>query len=186
VPQNDYQPGPLAAVERISAQGRWVLIFTRELAHPINRVWEAITEPGQLRHWAPYTADRDLASTGDAVLTMLGTDGAGDGSELPGTVLQCDPPRLLVHTWGGDVLRWELVSTDDGTTLSLRQTFDDEAMASGLAAGWHLCLDVADAMMKDVPIGPIRGNQALEYGWGELNQQYAQLLDVKPTQLGEG
>ena len=177
------EPQLLSAVRRSTEQDHWVLTFTRELSHPINRVWEALTEPGQLRRWAPYTADRDLARTGDVELIML--DGLDEGPRLPCAVLEVDPPRLLVHTWGDDVLRWQLVSTDDGTTLTLRQSFDHESLTSALAAGWHLCLDAADALMKDVPFGPVGGSAAFDYGWTELNERYAQLLDVKPTQLGQ-
>lgn len=178
--ENNYHPSPIAPVQRTFAERRWTLIFTRQLSHPVNRVWEAITEPGQLRHWAPYTANRDLATTGAAVLTML--DGEGGEMELPGAVLESDPPRLLVHAFGSDVLRWELQGTDDGTTLILRHTFDDEALASELAAGWHLCLDVADALMNGVPFGPVVGKKAHEYGWDELNKRYAEVLDVRPSQ----
>jgi uncharacterized protein YndB with AHSA1/START domain len=183
-PKN-YQPSPLAAAQRTFADGRWTLSFTRGLSHPVNRVWEAITEPGQLRHWAPYTANRDLALTGEAVLTMQdGADGSGH-VDLPGSVLESDPPQLLVHSFGADVLRWELEGTDDGTTLTLRHTFADESMASALAAGWHLCLDVADALMKDVPFGPVVGARAREYGWDQLNERYAEVLEVKPSEVFE-
>jgi uncharacterized protein YndB with AHSA1/START domain len=176
-----YQPSPLASVQRLSEPepGRWTLVFTRNFSHPINRVWEALTEPGQLRHWAPYTANRDRAAVGPAELTML--DGDPGGASLIGTVLECDPPRLLMHAWGADRLRWELAGTDDGTTLTLRHTFEAEQMLSGLAAGWHICLDVADALMKDVPFGPVVGQKAREYGWDDLNERYAGLLDVKPS-----
>jgi uncharacterized protein YndB with AHSA1/START domain len=173
---SDYRPGPLAAVALEPADGRWTLILTRELGHPVKRVWEALTEPGQLRQWAPFTADRDLAGRGDVVLTLQAADGnqAADGAVvLPGTVLQADPPSLLVYRWGSDVLRWDLTSTPDGTVLVLHHTFDDGTMASSFAAGWHICLDVADAMMKDVPFGPVVGHRAREFGWDELDQRYA-------------
>jgi uncharacterized protein YndB with AHSA1/START domain len=177
--QPDYRPSPLAAVYLSTEPERWTLLFTRILSHPVNRVWELLTEPGQLRHWAPYVPDRDLATTGPAELTMQD----GSAAVLDGAVLQADPPQLLVHLWGQDQLRWELTGTDDGTTLTLRQRFATESMAAGLAAGWHICLDVADALMKDVPFGPVVGERAHAFGWDELNQQYAEALGVKPTVL---
>ena len=177
--QPDYQPSPLAAVYLTGQADRWTLIFTRILSHPVNRVWEVLTEPGQLRHWAPYVSDRDLATVGEAELTMQDDSAA----ELTGTVLEADPPQLLVHLWGADQLRWELTGTDDGTTLTLRHSFVAESMAPALAAGWHICLDVADALMKDVPFGPVVGERARDFGWDELNEQYAEALGVKPTVL---
>jgi hypothetical protein len=93
-----------------------------------------------------------------------------------------EPPSLLVYDWGADLLRWELSSTEDGTVLRLHQSFNDWRLASALAAGWHICLDVADAMMKDVPFGPVVGNQALDYGWDQLNRGYAASLGIEPTE----
>ena len=48
------------------------------------------------------------------------------------------------------------------------------------AAGWHMCLDVADALLDGNPIGPIVGAEAMNYGWRELNEQYSTRLGVEP------
>ena len=181
--ENSQQIGPLESVQRTSAeQGRWTLIFSRNLNHPIDKVWAALTEPGQLRQWSPYTADRDLSATGDATIIMLDDD-AADAQEVPGTVLQADPPRLLEHAWGEDVLRWELSPTAAGTSLTLRHTFAEERLTSALAAGWHVCLAAADALLGGVPYGPVIGGNARKYGWDELNERYAEALGVKPSEI---
>jgi uncharacterized protein YndB with AHSA1/START domain len=39
------------------ADGRWQLRFTRTLAHPVEKVWRAITEPEHLEHWFPSTIE---------------------------------------------------------------------------------------------------------------------------------
>jgi len=176
-----YRPSPIVEPRRTFADGRWTLILTRTFSHPVNRVWEALTEPGQLRRWAPFTPDRNLAVTGDVVLTMMDGGDSSEDVDQAGRVLEANPPRLLVYRWGGDVLRWELTATEDGTTLVLRHTLDDESLTSAVAAGWHLCLDVADALMKDVPFGPVVGRRAKDYGWDDLNLAYAEILDVKPS-----
>ncbi len=49
------------------------------------------------------------------------------------------------------------------------------------AAGWHMCLDVADALLDGNPIGPIVGAEAMNYGWRELNEQYSERLGVEPV-----
>ena len=178
--QNGYRPSPIGEPQRTFADGRWTVILTRDLGHSVNRVWAALTEPGQLRRWAPFTADRDLAAPGEVVLTML--DGPEDAAvELPGAVLAAEPPTLLVYRWGPDVLRWELTPTGDGTTLVLRHTLADEGMSSAVAAGWHLCLDVLDADLNGTPFGPVVGRRAQDYGWADLNQRYAEKLGVKPS-----
>lgn len=179
--KDGYRPSPITDPRRTFADGRWTVILTRELSHPVNRVWEALTEPEQLRKWAPFTANRDLAATGEMIMTMI--DGADSSEDVDhaGSVLESDPPRLLVYRWGEDVLRWELTATNGGTTLVLRHTLVDAGLTSAVAAGWHLCLDAANAMMDGIPIGPVVGQRAKDYGWDDLNQRYAEILNVKPS-----
>jgi hypothetical protein len=57
-------------------------------------------------------------------------------------------------------------------------------MASANAAGWHLCLEVAESLLAGKPIPPMRGMEALEHGWREINERYAAALGVAPSQLG--
>jgi len=169
-----YQPGPLAEVDRAATDdGRWTLVFVRDLRHPPAKVWAALTEPGQLSEWAPFVADRDLGSVGDATLTMID----GDVSEaMAASVRRVEPPTLLEYTWGKDLLRWELAPTGSGTRLTLRHTVQDEDWLPKVAAGWHICLDVAERLLDGRPIGPIRGSEAMNFGWGELNESYAARL----------
>jgi uncharacterized protein YndB with AHSA1/START domain len=168
-----FEPGPLAAVECLATEGGWTLVFVRELRHPPQNVWAALTEPDQLREWAPFTADRDLTSIGDATLTMID---ARTSVELGATVRRAEPPTLLEYVWGDDVLRWELAATDSGTRLTLRHTTKDRDAVPKAAAGWHICLVVADRLLEGQPIGAIRGQDAMNYGWQELRDAYAERL----------
>ena len=61
-----FDPGPLAEVATELGDRTWTLVFVRDLRHPPALVWAALTEPGQLDEWAPFVADRDLGSPGDA------------------------------------------------------------------------------------------------------------------------
>src|SRR5262245_822006 len=109
-----FEPGPLAPVDCEASDDRWTLVFVRDLRHPPEKVWSALTEPDQLRQWAPFGADRALDSAGSATITMIDSDTQVD---LPATVQRVDPPRRLEYTWGTDVLRWELVPVGFGTRL---------------------------------------------------------------------
>ena len=71
----DYQPTAPAEVSCSSEGETSTLTFTREFAHPPQRVWSALTARDQVPKWAPYGLDRDIDSTGPALLTM------NDGSE---------------------------------------------------------------------------------------------------------
>ncbi len=167
--------GPLADVTAEPADGGWTLVFVRDLRHPPARVWTALTEPGQLRAWAPFVPDRDLAGTGPVTLTMLDADDPADRA----TVRRAEPPTLLEYTWGEDLLRWELAAAGAGTRLTLRHRVTDRDWLAKVAAGWHLCLDVAEQLLDGRPVPPIRGEDARDHGWDELSEGYA-------AKLGDG
>ncbi|WP_173055102.1 SRPBCC domain-containing protein [Phytohabitans houttuyneae] len=175
--RSEYRPGPLAdaSVERGDGD-RWTLVFVRDFRHPREKVWGALVEPGQLREWAPFVPDRDLGGAGPATFTMLG---GPDGESSPAEVLKVEPPALLVYDWGGDLMRWELEATGEGTRLTLRHTVRDRTWVPMVAAGWHICLDVADHLFAGDPIGSIVGDEAKEFGWEELREGYAERFGLE-------
>jgi uncharacterized protein YndB with AHSA1/START domain len=176
--RTSFEPGPLARVDYHADGDRWTLVFVREFAHPPEKVWQALTDPAQLSEWAPYTADRELGTAGDATLTMI--DGE-TSEELTSSVIRAEPPELLEHTLGSDRLRWELSATDSGTRLTLRHTVEGRDWVPKVAAGWHLCLDVAEHLLDGRPVGPIRGEDAKSHGWEELHDAYAEKLGIAGT-----
>jgi uncharacterized protein YndB with AHSA1/START domain len=151
----------------------WVLVLTRQLGHPPAKVWAALTEPDQIDRWAPFTAGRSLADPGDLTLTMVDGETRVD---LAATVTKADPPVLLEYSWGEDVLRWELAPAGDGTRLTLRHRVGTREDLPRAAAGWHLCLDVAERLLDGDPVPPIRGREAMEHGWQRLHDEYAAQL----------
>ncbi|MGW2156236.1 SRPBCC family protein [Nonomuraea sp. NPDC001699] len=175
-----YRPSPPAQVGGEATGDRWTLVFVRDLRHPPEKVWRALTEPGQLSAWAPYTAGRDLSGTGGVTLTMIDDENPLD---MAAEVVRAEPPTLLEHTFGTDLLRWELAATGGGTRLTLRHTVQDRDMLPKAAAGWHICLDVAEKLLDGRPIPPIRGAAAVDFGWSELNDRYARRLGVPDTGL---
>lgn len=168
-----FEAGPLARVDCVPSDDRWTLMFVRELRHRPEKVWAALTEPAQLRQWSPYITDRDLGTVGDVTLTMINGEHEED---LPASVRRADPYTLLEYTFGTDLLRWELAATGGGTRLTLRHTLADREWVPKVAAGWHLCLVVAEHLLDGQPIAPIRGDDARNYGWAELTEAYTEKL----------
>ena len=119
----------------------WRLRFTRELAHPAERVWRAVTEPGHLAAWFPMRIHGDWVAGGPLTFT----DPEGRGLEFTGKVLAYQPPSMLEFSWGPDVLRLEIEPRGAGCTLTLLDTFDELGKAARDAAGWHVCLDLLAA-----------------------------------------
>jgi len=165
--------GPLGDATVVADGDAWTLIFIRELRHPPAAVWAALTDPAELDQWSPFSANRSLSTTGNATLTMI--DGE-NRIELAGAVRLAEEPWLLEYTWGNDVLRWELSETPTGTRLNLRHTLADPGMDAMVAAGWHICLVVMERLLDGSPVGVIRGQDAKNYGWDELHEQYGRLL----------
>ena len=152
-----FVPSPPAEVDAVADGDRWTLVFVRDLAHPPEKVWAALTDPAQLREWSPFRSDRDLGAVGEATLTMSGGD---DSEQLPAVVQRAEKPTVLEYTWGDDLLRWDLSATDSGTRLMLRHTVAGREWVPKTAAGWHICLDVAERLLDGDPVGPIVGEGA--------------------------
>jgi uncharacterized protein YndB with AHSA1/START domain len=177
-----YRPGALGEATVEKQGDRFTLVFVREFAHPPEKVWRALTAPSELREWAPFDADRDLGRTGPATLAMAG---APEPAPSQSNVTVADPPRLLEYTWENDVLRWELAPSGGGTRLTLRHTLADQSFVPKIAAGWQLCLDVAERLLDGAPIGRIVAMEALEFGWERLNDEYAKRFAIENTGVPE-
>ncbi|WP_433157158.1 SRPBCC family protein [Kribbella sp. CA-247076] len=127
--------------------GRTVLRMRRELRHPVDKVWRAITEPAQLAGWFPAAVELDLRLDGPITFTFEEDPGAPIDEESRGVIRAFEPPRLIEYTWGTEVLRWELVPTADGCTLHLTATHDDRPGSASFTSGWLLCFDALEKVV---------------------------------------
>ncbi|MGB8885251.1 MAG: SRPBCC domain-containing protein [Candidatus Korobacteraceae bacterium] len=173
----EYTPGP-ASGARIQKDGeKWTLVLVRELHHPPEKVWQAITDPAHLREWAPFDANGSLATAGATV--KLTTVGAPVPRVTETTVTRADAPRLLEYKWGDFDMRWQLEDLGDGTRLTLWTNIGQRFIAMG-AAGWHICFDVLDRLLGGTPIGRIVGPEAMKFGrWQRLHAEYAKQFGIK-------
>jgi uncharacterized protein YndB with AHSA1/START domain len=177
--REQYVPGPAsgARIEKSTEKDgeKWTLVLVRELRHSPKKVWQALTDPAQLREWAPFDADGNLGKAGKTV--KLTTVGAPVVAET--TVTRADAPELLEYTWGGFDMRWKLEAHGGGTRLTLWTNIDRRYIAMG-AAGWHICFDVLDRLLDDRPIGRLVGQDAAKFGgWQRLHAEYAQQFGLK-------
>jgi uncharacterized protein YndB with AHSA1/START domain len=175
--RGQYTPGP-ASVAQVRKDGeKWTLVLVRELHHPPEKVWRALTDPAQLREWAPFDAAASLGTVGSKV--KLTTVGAPTPHVTETTVTRADAPRALEYNWGGFDMRWELEALDGGTRLTLWTNIDRRFISMG-AAGWHIALDVLDQLLSGAPIGRIVGPDAMKFGgWQRLNAEYAKQFGIE-------
>jgi uncharacterized protein YndB with AHSA1/START domain len=136
-------------------RGRDVIKFERRIAHPIEKVWAALTERAELIKWWG-DATLDLVQGGNFTLRWLNTDEEGNAVAMNATISSLDPPRLLetAGIWASTnqrgesiderqaLLRWELEADGDETVLrftNIVELSDEErTMVPG---GWHYHLD---------------------------------------------
>jgi uncharacterized protein YndB with AHSA1/START domain len=175
-----YTPGPARGAEIRREGEKWMLVLVRELRHPPEKVWQALTEPAHLREWAPFDADGSLAIAGATV--KLTTVGAPAPRITETRVARADAPEVLEYNWGDFCIRWELKTMGGGTRLTLWTNIGRRFVSMG-AAGWHICFDVLDHHLDGTPIGRIAGGEAMKFGgWQRLNAEYARRFGIEvPT-----
>ncbi len=174
--RDEYMPGPAAGAEIRRDGEKWTLILVRELRHPPEKVWKALTDPASLREWAPFDADRSLGAVGLVRLTWVGAP-TPQISET--RVTRAEAPRLLEYRSDDKDIRWQLEPLGDGTRLTLWHNIDRSFISMG-AAGWHICLDVLERLLGSDPIGRIVGGEAMKSGWPRLHTEYAKRFGIEP------
>lgn len=131
--------------------------YQRQLPHPIEHVWSAITEPAEIERWTGRRPEIDLRPGGEYV-----TGHCDDGVPVVDRVLRVEAPTLFEHTFWAKVnpdarVTWELSSTTTGCLLQLTHRMSDADIERGAAtvasgdhpaviiarngAGWHRLLD---------------------------------------------
>ena len=172
-----YTPGPASGAEIRRDGEKWTLVLVRELRHSPGKVWQALTDPAQLREWAPFDADGSLGTAGSTV--KLTTVGAPAARVTETTVTRADAPEVLEYKWGGFDMRWKLEDLGGGTRLTLWTNIGHRFISMG-AAGWHICFDVMDHLLGGKPIGRMVGSDAMKFGgWQRLNAEYAKQFGIE-------
>jgi uncharacterized protein YndB with AHSA1/START domain len=181
IDREQYTPGPanIARIQKDRGQNgeeKWTLVLVRELRHSPEKVWQALTDPAQLREWAPFVTDGSLGTAGTTV--KLTTVAAPKPTVSEATVTRADAAKLLEYNWGDHDMRWELEPMGGGTRLTLWTNIGHRFIAMG-AAGWQICFDVLDHLLSGTPIGRIVGPDAMKFGWQRLHAEYAKQFGIE-------
>lgn len=161
-----------------TGEGRSVLRFERVLNHPRERVWRAVTEPGELAQWFPSEVVYE-PRVGAPMQFDFG--GAHDIDPWPGEVLEWEPPRVFAFAWAEDELRFELFESGDRTRLVFTHAFVHQpGKPARDAAGWATCLDKLLATLGESP--------APEADWSEYHEEHLArfgdlTIDGRPVRL---
>ena len=117
------------------------LTIERELPHPPEKVWRALTEGPLLDEWLLKSDFRPVVGHR---FTFHAPPAHGWNGLIECEVLVVDPNARLSYTWGalgpGSVVTWTLTPTDGGTHLRMEQSgFPSEEGANykGAKYGWQ-------------------------------------------------
>ena len=155
------------------------LVFQRVLPHPLEAVWQALTDPKQLSSWYMMRASVDGRPGGSIDFS----GGPGD-FHITGRILQWDPPFVFEYEWkigprqgmpnGEDaVVRWELVRDGPNTLLTLAHKNVTRPTASGIAPAMHVLLDRLAAKLDGCPMP-------------DMKQRFAEVQANYPAREMEG
>jgi uncharacterized protein YndB with AHSA1/START domain len=130
--------------------GAPVVRFERTFPHPVDAVWEAITDSRQLEEWFPTTVEFAELTEGAPIEFHFEEDRY---PAMSGEVLEVRPRERLAFTWGDDRLTFELEPREQGSAcrLAFSVVLDSEDKAARDSAGWESCLDVLEQVAAGAP-----------------------------------
>ena len=127
------------------AQTRSVAV-ERELAHPPERIWRALTQPQLIAEWLMQT---DFAPEIGRSFTLSQQWGSVDCK-----VLAIEPERSLVYSWDAlgleSTVTWTLTPIAGGTLLRMEQEgfrTDQKQEFGGAKAGWRHFFDNLEQLL---------------------------------------
>ncbi|AJY09256.1 SRPBCC domain-containing protein [Burkholderia dolosa] len=122
------------------------VIVERELHHPPERIWRALTQPHLLDAWLMKTDFEPVAGRAFSFRADWGAVGC--------KVLTIEPQRTLSYTWSAygldSVVTWTLTPTPAGTLLRMEQTgfrTDQEQAYRGAQVGWKRFVDALEQLL---------------------------------------
>jgi uncharacterized protein YndB with AHSA1/START domain len=117
--------------------------FERIYRHPVDRVWQAITDPAEMRNWFPSP---DVHIETEAATITLGGDPYSPEAKTT-RILTWDPPHRFAFEWETDELHFTLSEHDDGCRLELVNLLSTPGAGARNSAGWEICLGHLDRVV---------------------------------------
>ena len=111
------------------------VVIEREIAHPPEKIWRALTQPHLIEEWLMKSDFRPVVDHRFDFRT--------DWGAIACQVLAIEPNKSLSYTWGAygleSVVTWTLTPTSTGTRLRMEQSGfrpDQEQAYQGAKYGW--------------------------------------------------
>lgn len=135
------------------------IVIERNVAHPPEKVWRALTEGPLVAKWL---MPGDFKAEVGHRFTFRAEPVPNWNGVSEGEVLAVEPCRRMVYSWhtagaSGDGLKttvsWTLTPTPDGTFLRMEQTGfrpQDEPNYQGAARGWGRFADRLEQVLAEL------------------------------------
>ena len=127
---------------------------TTVLAHPVDRVWAALTDPAEFGRWFCQSASWELR---EGAAMAMSWDEHGSA---PGVIVTVEPMTRFAYRWGSEdrplepgqstLVEWTLAPTEDGGT-----TLEQRVSVSGPVTP-AVVMSVAGDLVKDWPLAVTR------------------------------
>lgn len=122
------------------------VIVEREIAHPPEKIWRALTQPHLIAEWL---MQNDFAAEKDHRFTL-----SGDWGSVDCQVLTLEPYTSLSYSWAAfgleSIVTWTLTPTKEGTHLRMEQAgFKPEQgqFYQGAAQSWPSYVDALEGLV---------------------------------------
>lgn len=155
------------------------LTIRRLLPGSADRVWSYLVDGELRRKWLAAGAMETTAGASFELVWRNGEldeppgrrpEGFPEEHRMAGRILEIDPPRRLVITWGteGGSVAFDLEPRGDAVLLTVthRRLVDRTSMLN-VSAGWHMHLDVLASRLTGEP------RETFWSGWQRLKEEYA-------------
>lgn len=139
--------------------------FERTLPFESEQVWAMLTDNEKLNQWFSELEITDLRKGGSLAFDM------GDGNSDSLEIVDFEEGKVLAFNWWDDEVRFEVSPVKQETKLKLIESIRNITPQTAKdLAGWHVCLDVIEALLKGEEI-----DRHAE--WEKEYTEYKRLLD---------
>lgn len=125
------------------------VVKERELAHPPDKVWRALTEKHLIEDWLMHNDFRPTVGHSFELEAEWGN--------VTCEVLAVEPHKTLAYTWQAhgleSVVTWTLSKSETGTRLRMEQTgfgTEQEQAYRGATSGWNRFLDRLETVVAEL------------------------------------
>jgi uncharacterized protein YndB with AHSA1/START domain len=129
------------------------VVVEREMPHPPEKLWRALTQPHLIEAWL---MKNDFAPVVDHRFNLRGDWGAVDCR-----VVAVEPNKTLSYTWSAmgleSVVTWTLTPTRTGTHLRMEQTGfrpDQQQAYQGAKFGWQKFVAKLEEVVARIDVAP--------------------------------